>query len=66
MLKGASYNPMDVMNWLMVTRGYRMQGDLHLPPDQVVRPAVRQHRGGRPGLGAPGRAVPRPSDGYVL
>ena len=26
-LKGAAYNPMDVMNCLMIRRGYKMQGD---------------------------------------
>ena len=25
-LKGAAYNPMDVMNCLMIRRGYKMQG----------------------------------------
>ena len=35
-LKGAAYNPMDVMNCLMVRRGYKMQG----PPQQRTLPNI--------------------------
>ena len=35
-LKGAAYNPMDVMNCLMIRRGYKMQGD----PQQRTLPNI--------------------------
>ena len=35
-LKGAGYNPMDVINCLMVRRGYRMQG----APQQRTLPNI--------------------------
>ena len=35
-LKGVSYNPMDVMNCLMIRRGYKMQGN----PQQRSLPNV--------------------------
>ena len=35
-LKGAGYNPMDVINCLMVRRGYKMQGS----PQQRTLPNI--------------------------
>ena len=35
-LKGAAYNPMDVMNCLMIRRGYKMQG----APQQRTLPNI--------------------------
>ena len=36
-LKGAAYNPMDVMNCLMVRRGYKIQGE----PQQRTLPNIQ-------------------------
>ena len=40
-LKGVSYNPLDVMNCLMTSRGYRVEGE----PQQRTLPNIHSKDG---------------------